>query len=604
MNSNNQIIFFLGAGASVPSGLKTVVQLTDYFKEYWLKEKCHNLNYLELIEHIIQNIKKFQKDLHNISESKEGYKVDIELLLETIERLEDFDNDIISAFVNDSSLIFNEKQKQILKKKELSNEIKKFIKTTFIDDMKSIDYLNSFMLFKSFRPLRIFSTNYDLTIERFCFLKGISYTDGFDPYWNEDLFLNTDNKKLKDVNIFKLHGSVNWYRTEVGDYFSIPIQTTDMDMQLVSGYEGIPLILYPGNKLRYIEPILEILTILRENLFNTNCCFVIGYSFKDEHIAKLFKYAARINKELILFLISPSAHSIYYERLKRHIDYEFPHGYTHEGFSSQGFTTDLPSQLEGRVICLPYKTDKIFPRLKKYYESLKNGLNNEKIIYENKEPDKFFDLQTLYNLDKTKEVFSLDEFSEYTSVKTCLEYFLQCEYFERCEKIIEDCGGWDKIITEDSKFTLTMLLRFVLHYKTSSDKKYFNLLQRYLEVKKEKLVLDINFDSITMRFSISEASKSLPSADAFELFKYLLKIIHESYEISNTNNLDIEGLINNWIRIFKKWTNESMRISSYSQSYLQNGKQDLFISLLKNNDFENVKRELIELIRENEIINF
>src|SRR5215218_5199090 len=108
MNSYSPIIFFLGAGASVPAGLKTVVQLTDYFK-VWLKDNNPNSNYYSIIEKIIEKIKDFKNnDINEASETKDNYKVDIETLLETVERLEDYNKDIISVFVNDSNLIFDE----------------------------------------------------------------------------------------------------------------------------------------------------------------------------------------------------------------------------------------------------------------------------------------------------------------------------------------------------------------------------------------------------------------------------------------------------------------------------------------------------------------
>ena len=53
--------------------------------------------------------------------------------------------------------------------------------------MNDIDYFFHLRSFIGSKHLNIFSTNYDLTIEK-CFLKGISYTDGFGLYWNKDLF--------------------------------------------------------------------------------------------------------------------------------------------------------------------------------------------------------------------------------------------------------------------------------------------------------------------------------------------------------------------------------------------------------------------------------
>src|SRR5215204_2514678 len=116
---DTNIIFFLGAGASVSAGLKTVVQLTDYFINTWLKDKE---NYRTLTQDLIKKIADF--------EGKKSHEyVDIESVLKTIEKLEEYDTDIICKFVKNSNLIFNDNEKKIIRKKKLSTEIKKFIKT-------------------------------------------------------------------------------------------------------------------------------------------------------------------------------------------------------------------------------------------------------------------------------------------------------------------------------------------------------------------------------------------------------------------------------------------------------------------------------------------
>ncbi len=69
---------------------------------------------------------------------------------------------------------------------------------------------------------------------------------------------------------------------------------------------------------------------LKGELDHVNYAIIIGYSFKDDHFAKMFRYAARRNANLDVFLIGPDAHRIYHEILKRDIDIDFQHGYYHE----------------------------------------------------------------------------------------------------------------------------------------------------------------------------------------------------------------------------------------------------------------------------------
>lgn len=60
----------------------------------------------------------------------------------------------------------------------------------------------------------------------------------------------------------------------------------------------------------------DMLGELKRQLDHAKFIFVVGYSFKDPHLARMFRYAAKRNHNLIVFLIGPDAHTIYYEVLK------------------------------------------------------------------------------------------------------------------------------------------------------------------------------------------------------------------------------------------------------------------------------------------------
>ena len=130
-----------------------------------------------------------------------------------------------------------------------------------------------------------------------------SYFDGFfDGQWDATKF------------VYKLHGSVTWSRDEKGRYTRKEIaitNTTEPQINIVSGEKEVPLISYPGRKLEYFEPLFDLLQELKKHLHDSNLkyIFVIGYSFRDDHIRRLFQYAAEKNCEFILFLATPSMHS-------------------------------------------------------------------------------------------------------------------------------------------------------------------------------------------------------------------------------------------------------------------------------------------------------
>ena len=143
----------------------------------------------------------------------------------------------------------------------------------------------------------------------------------------------------------------------------------------------VPLISYPGRKLEYFEPLFDVLEELRKRLNDSNLkyIFVIGYSFRDDHIRRLFQYAAEKNHEFILFLISPSAHKIYQNNLKDYKDIDFIHSFTSKSFA-KSFNPVKTSSLSDRVICLPYKIENIVNSLNDaYLVESKSGLTRKEL---------------------------------------------------------------------------------------------------------------------------------------------------------------------------------------------------------------------------------
>lgn len=113
---------------------------------------------------------------------------------------------------------------------------------------------------------------------------------------------------------------------------------------LSSGKAAVPLILYPGKKLEYNEPIFDILFELKQLLRIAEYVVVVGYSFKDKHITRIFRYAAKKNRKFIMLFISPSAFEIFDDKLKYHEDEDFLKGFT-SGYDQQDYTSPVSSKL-------------------------------------------------------------------------------------------------------------------------------------------------------------------------------------------------------------------------------------------------------------------
>lgn len=251
MATPSDILFFLGAGASVGAGVPDTFGLVDKFKEL-IKSDEKKYNTVEKIVSILEDWKK------NVQHEKNG-KVDIELLLETFDRLDNRDQDMLLEFFKITEYLLSDYSK----KKPLKEELKDFIIKAGIVDSKHIKYLEPLLVFiAENRPIDVFSVNYDICIEQFCNTYKKEYVDGFGIRWNPELFERSDI----DIRLFKLHGSVMWYRTNTGDYVKSPMLRGEGKDKLITGEMVETLVLYPMRKWEYAEPLLELLILLKKKL--------------------------------------------------------------------------------------------------------------------------------------------------------------------------------------------------------------------------------------------------------------------------------------------------------------------------------------------------
>jgi len=362
---NKGIIFFLGAGASVTAGVpdtESFISGNEGFKkkiedEGSEEEKKALQAILKILEKNKKEIsqkyrelarqskdKKESEEIERIKNKKEKFeKIDVELVLETLYKLNNREVEILPDFYDENTLKFKKKEENL---KSLEKKLRRFIREKTIVSEDKIDYLAPLKEFiGKYKTLDIFSVNYDTCIEQFCKGYDLRYTDGFELYWYPELFDDSDY----DVKLYKIHGSVMWYLTDRGTYVKIPIASKEKDeIELITGETAKTLMVYPmGGKWEYAEPLLELIRRLHGRLEKANVCIVIGYSFRDDYIRRIFFEAARTNKDLILFLIAPDAGRIYDDKLK-FIDKD----------------KIRPSSLEGRVICWNYPMEIV---LKDYY---------------------------------------------------------------------------------------------------------------------------------------------------------------------------------------------------------------------------------------------
>ena len=131
------------------------------------------------------------------------------------------------------------------------------------------------------KPVEIFTTNYDLSLEQALEEQRVPYFDGF--VGSDSAFLDLESMMAKEdlparwARLWKIHGSINWWMTSKKKIR----RSRDM-------VEGEQLLIYPSH-LKYDQsrqmPYYAMLDRLRVFLRSDQCVLLTcGYSFADEHI--------------------------------------------------------------------------------------------------------------------------------------------------------------------------------------------------------------------------------------------------------------------------------------------------------------------------------
>lgn len=294
MNKSIPTAIFLGAGASRAFGYPTTVELVDKIDSVTHKR--------ELLGHTVEY-------LRNKSNSK---IVDIESILWELDDLQNWIQELKSKDKFKREYIYHSNEykfrnshleyrfKEILEQVEsLRRDSYETVYHAFWEEQQG-DYEKCEVTYSKFFsnfniPLNIFTTNYDLCVEK-PFWQGLlpneRLCDGFE-YNGIDTIFNFDSyNNNNDFNLYKLHGSVNWKLDPMVNGKIHRLNRHDF-----TKLEDHPL-LFPGEK--YIEkhPFSLLYNKLGKVLKEVKFLIVIGFSFRDEILNKLFLSALKDNYDL------------------------------------------------------------------------------------------------------------------------------------------------------------------------------------------------------------------------------------------------------------------------------------------------------------------
>lgn len=316
-------VFFFGAGASVAAGVPATVAFVS-----------------ELQNSLSEVDRKLCGDLLRQLQSQipPDEPVDIELFIEALE---------VICWEHPSTTATHELLqpfRDTAAAKRLLSHAKEFIRAKVIVEANRIRYLDGLFNFSADGIIDIFSTNYDTAIERLCHTHRKSFCDGFDNEWSPESF----SRPGTELRLYKLHGSVLWYQTQEGRAIRIPIAPEGGRARLFTSETAETLMIYPMRKWQYSEPLMGLMQSLKERLEDqeaTRFVVVVGYSFRDEYILKLFWDAFRRNRDLRMLLIDPNAKQISDSRLAE-------------------YSPGVPSSMSGKVICIPAAAERVISRLR------------------------------------------------------------------------------------------------------------------------------------------------------------------------------------------------------------------------------------------------
>ena len=148
-------------------------------------------------------------------------------------------------------------------------------------------------------PVEIFTPNYDTLIEQALEASYVPYYDGFVGS-NEAFFdltsMESDKLPIRWNRLWKVHGSINWWRTRTDKVVRRETQKTG-DRQMI----------YPSH-LKYDQsrrmPYLAMLDRFRAFLSEGQGALITcGYSFADEHLNEIITHGLRSNPKAMCFAL-------------------------------------------------------------------------------------------------------------------------------------------------------------------------------------------------------------------------------------------------------------------------------------------------------------
>jgi hypothetical protein len=309
--TKRDIIFLLGAGASVDAGLPAAVKLTENAERDLKLQYPALLSALRYLKGAIQFGKACREESSdnpiNIEEilnacsflSTRGLSYAYPFVgawHERIQALELLPESIRSSSTTDDTFRF------------LATYCKHgLLKWLRVDNAASVEYLKPLIEFVDYGFVpRIFTLNYDecmeLALQDALGAINTSWTTGFGKEgWDQKLL----SSGAFDAYLYKLHGSLDWISDPKLGICSIKWPEADQADELPSDFD--PLLIFGVDvKFQPTDPFLTLLYNFRQWLNLAQIIVVIGYGFGDIHINAMLLEALQRSPQMRCIVVNTS----------------------------------------------------------------------------------------------------------------------------------------------------------------------------------------------------------------------------------------------------------------------------------------------------------
>lgn len=291
LSYSKNIGFFFGAGTSCALKIPNIIQLSNEIET-------------TLIDDYKSNFDLIKKDLVSTHPTK---NINIEDILNHIRRIRELTNETTKQYEGVSGEAA----------KALDKEICKKIYSIILDKEGDANLENTKRFFAWLNVLNrgfakeIFTTNYDLIIEKSLEASNIPYFDGFvgsyEPFfWQEsvDKLVTEEDLTQNWIRLWKIHGSLSWF-------WKTDIQSQSQKIIRIGKIQDITeedneLVIYPSRE-KYDssrkQPFVSYFDRLKNYLLNGELLFIFtGYSFSDQHINEIIFNCLRQNNRLSILV--------------------------------------------------------------------------------------------------------------------------------------------------------------------------------------------------------------------------------------------------------------------------------------------------------------